>query len=148
MKSYFDKLSAAYSAIVSSDSTTIEKLDALTWLNINAQQHFSQEYRIQLAWLRETPPDVELRDASRAQRARMVTRVVQHGLRSGELGVELRGGIVPPVRSVSMCIRALMWPPTPLVEKLGSRSALVHSRNTLLQGALVSAARPVKDARR
>jgi AcrR family transcriptional regulator len=147
MKSYFDKLSAAYSAIVSSDSTTIEKLDALTWLNINAQQHFSQEYRIQLAWLRETPPDVEWRDASRAQRARMVTRVVEYGLRSGELGVELRGGAVPAVRSVSMCIRALMWPPTRLVEKLGSRSTLVHSRNTLLQGALVSAARPSEAAR-
>ena len=35
------------------DSTTVEKLDALSWLNINALDQFPDEFRIQLAWLRQ-----------------------------------------------------------------------------------------------
>ena len=35
----------------------MEKLDALSWLNINALDRFPDEFRIQLAWMRQSPPD-------------------------------------------------------------------------------------------
>jgi AcrR family transcriptional regulator len=136
MDIYFNNLSAAYAAVVSSNSTPAEQLDALTWLNISAQKHFNEEYRIQLAWLRETPPDVEWRDKSRAERARMVTRIVERGLRSGELRFKPESGRTPALASLAMCIRGLMWPPLHLVEQLGPRAVLGHARSTLLEGAL------------
>ena len=33
----------------------IEKLDALSWVNINALDRFGDEFRIQLAWMRQSP---------------------------------------------------------------------------------------------
>ena len=38
------------------DATPIEKLDALSWVNVNALDQFSDEFRIQLAWMRQSPP--------------------------------------------------------------------------------------------
>ncbi len=40
-----------------SSSSTVEKLDGLLWVNINLLDRFSEEFKIQLAWLRQSPPD-------------------------------------------------------------------------------------------
>ena len=58
MLEFGHKVGGAWADIVRSDSTTVEKLDALSWLNINALDQFPDEFRIQLAWLRHTPPDI------------------------------------------------------------------------------------------
>ncbi len=47
----------AGAACCSPTDSTVEKLDALMWININAVDRFSDEYNIQLAWLRESPPN-------------------------------------------------------------------------------------------
>ncbi len=57
MLEFGHKVGGAWTDIVRTDSTTVEKLDALSWLNINALDQFPDEFRIQLAWLRHTPPD-------------------------------------------------------------------------------------------
>ncbi len=56
MLEFGHKVGGAWADIVRSGSTAIEKLDALSWLNINALDQFPDEFRIQLAWLRHTPP--------------------------------------------------------------------------------------------
>ena len=38
-------------------ASPIEKLDALSWVDINALDQFHDEFRIQLAWMRQSPPD-------------------------------------------------------------------------------------------
>ena len=43
-------------SVLRSDATPVEKLDALSWVNINALDQFSDEFRIQLAWMRQSPP--------------------------------------------------------------------------------------------
>ena len=57
MLEFGHKVGGAWTDIVRADATTVEKLDALSWLNINALDQFPDEFRIQLAWLRHTPPD-------------------------------------------------------------------------------------------
>ena len=34
------------------------ELDALSWVNTNALEHFGDEFRIQLAWMRQSPPNI------------------------------------------------------------------------------------------
>ena len=40
-----------------SNSSVLEKLDALNWIHTNVLDRFGDEFRIQLAWMRQSPPD-------------------------------------------------------------------------------------------
>ena len=61
MQTFSDTFSASWDAVLETASTPIEKIDALLWVNINLLDRFSEEFKIQLAWLRQSPPDsVEL----------------------------------------------------------------------------------------
>ena len=71
MRSFGTKVAAGWDAALGSDATPIEKLDALAWLDINALDRFGEEFKIQLAWLRQSPPDtsnpgLEVRHAAAA----------------------------------------------------------------------------------
>ena len=57
MRSFTVKARSGWSNVLRSDGTVVEKLDALVWININAVVRFSDEYNIQLAWIRESPPN-------------------------------------------------------------------------------------------
>ena len=57
MRSFTVIARSGWSAVMQSDATVVEKLDALMWVNINAVDRFSDEYNIQLAWIRESPPN-------------------------------------------------------------------------------------------
>ena len=35
----------------------LEKLDAMSWIHTNVLDRFGDEFRIQLAWMRQSPPD-------------------------------------------------------------------------------------------
>src|SRR4051794_29536692 len=56
MQSYSDHFATAWAAVVGSGSSPLEQLDALMWVNINVLDRFSEEFNIQLAWLRQSPP--------------------------------------------------------------------------------------------
>ena len=58
MREFSERAIAGWSAVLGSDSTTIEKLDAACWLQINVMERFYDEFRIQLAWLRQVPPEI------------------------------------------------------------------------------------------
>lgn len=55
MRSFGKKVEAGWVSVLRSDATPTEKLDALSWVNVNALDQFSDEFRIQLAWMRLSP---------------------------------------------------------------------------------------------
>ena len=80
-----------------SDATVVEKLDALMWVNINAVDRFRDEYNIQLAWIRESPPNTTNLGSSFTARLRDLTSLLALGVRSGELDVRRAVGRHPCV---------------------------------------------------
>jgi AcrR family transcriptional regulator len=129
MRSFVDNVNAGWKAVLASRSTAIEKLDALSWVVINALDRFGDEFRIQLAWLRETPPTSGDWVWSYTPRLRDIRSLIAQGARRGELRV--------PDGSADAraeCLLELMWVPERLVND-GTRAALTFSRQTLLRGA-------------
>ena len=55
MHSFTSKITAGWEAVLESDSTVIEKLDALIWVDINTLDRFTEEFQIQLGWFLESP---------------------------------------------------------------------------------------------
>ena len=60
MQPFAATVTASWEAVLDADATTVEKLDALTWVNINTLDRHSEEFRIQLGWVLESPPAAEL----------------------------------------------------------------------------------------
>ena len=56
MHSYSEKVTDVWNAALRARSSPLERLDALIWGNIHVVDRFSDEFRIQLAWLRQSPP--------------------------------------------------------------------------------------------
>ena len=132
MSSFTTIARSGWSAVLRSDSSAVEKLDALTWVNINAVDRFSDEYNIQLAWIRESPPTSADLGTTFAARLKDLRSLLQQGIRGGELAVE---GSSAGVRAWSLF--ELLWMPENLVRDLGPAGALALSRQTLLRGAAV-----------
>ncbi len=57
MESFGIKAGGGFAAVLRTDATPVEKIDALNWVNINALDQFPDEWKIQLAWMRQSPPD-------------------------------------------------------------------------------------------
>jgi len=130
MRSFTTKTRSAWTDVLHADGTTVEKLDALMWININVVDRFSDEYNIQLAWLRESPPSTMNLGSSFTARLRDLKSLLAQGARSGELRVE---GPSADVRAWSLF--ELLWMPENIVRNLGPRGALSLARETLLRGA-------------
>ena len=130
MRSFTVKARSGWSRVMKSDASVVEKLDALMWININAVDRFSDEYNIQLAWIRESPPDTANLGASFTARLNDLKSLVGQGVRSGELHVE---GPSADVRAWSLF--ELLWMPEDIVRKLGPQGALSLARETTLRGA-------------
>jgi AcrR family transcriptional regulator len=130
MRAFTVKARSGWTSVLRSDGTTVEKLDALMWININAVVRFSDEYNIQLAWIRESPPDTANLGASFSARLNDLKALVAQGVRSGEVEVE---GPSADIRAWSLF--ELLWMPENIVHKLGPRGALILARETTLRGA-------------
>jgi len=134
MRSFTAKARSAWTNVLRADGTSVEKLDALMWININVVDRFSDEYNIQLAWLRESPPSTTNLGSSFTARLRDLKSLLSHGVRSGELRVQGRSA---DIRAWSLF--ELLWMPENIVRELGPRGALALERDTLLRGAAESA---------
>ena len=132
MHGFDQKVSAGWNAVLKSDSTAVEKLDALTWVNINVLDKFSDEFRIQLAWMRQSPPSAPTPGKSFATRIRQVKTVLVEGDHAGELRVDTRS-----VESLARCVVDIMWIPDTILDSVGQRSALLIARDFLLRGSAV-----------
>ena len=130
MRSFEDKARSGWNNVLRSDSTVVERLDALMWVNINAVERFSDEYNIQLAWIRESPPNTMNLGTSFSARLRDLKSLLAQGTRSGELQIE---GPSADIRSWSLF--ELLWMPENIVRKLSPRGALKLARETTLRGA-------------
>ena len=130
MRSYTEKVRTAWEAAVSTSSTALEKIDALMWANIHVTDRFTDEFRIQLAWLRQSPPSTPNLGTSFAWHLRQVKALLAEGEKSGELHVE---GGTADIRARCMQ-EAIVFPPSN-VRAAGTRAALALARDTVLRGA-------------
>ena len=130
MRAFTVKARAGWSSVLRAEGTVVEKVDALMWININAVVRFSDEYNIQLAWIRESPPNTTSLGPSFSARLNDLKSLLAQGLRTGELHVE---GPSADIRAWSSF--ELLWMPENIVRKLGPRGALALARETTLRGA-------------
>lgn len=126
------KVGGAWSEIVRTDSTTVEKLDALSWLNINALDQFPDEFRIQLAWMRQSPPDSANPAWSFTTRIRQMKALLSEGIRGGEIHIDSPGADM-----LARCIIGEQWIPENILAEIGTRNALILARDTVLRGVAV-----------
>jgi AcrR family transcriptional regulator len=129
MRSFGKKVGAGWVAVLRSDATPIEKLDALAWVDINALGRFHDEFKIQLAWLRQSPPDTPNPGWSFTTRLRQLRALLSEGLRSGEIRID-----GPPAGMLARCVLDVLWIPESILRSAGTRAALLHARDTVLRG--------------
>lgn len=129
MESFGRKVEAGWVSVLRSDATAVEKLDALSWVNVNALDRFSDEFRIQLAWMRQSPPDTPNPGWLYATRIRQVKTLLAEGIRSGEIQID-----APSTAMLARCVIALQWIPENILADVGTRAALIHARDTVLRG--------------
>jgi len=115
--------------VLGAEGSAVEQLDALTWVNINAVDRFTDEYNIQLAFLREEPPKSVNVGSTFVARLNDVKALLRNGLKSGELRI---GGRSADVRAWALF--ELLWMPESVVAGVGPRSALTLARETTLRG--------------
>jgi AcrR family transcriptional regulator len=131
MRSFGRKVEAGWVGVLRSDATPVQKLDALSWVNVNALDQFSDEFRIQLAWMRQSPPTADP-GWSYPTRLRQMKSLLSEGIRSGEIRID-----APSTAMLARCVIGLQWIPENILRAVGKRTALVHVRDTVLRGAAV-----------
>lgn len=128
MRSFEQKVGAGWIAVLESNATPIEKLDALSWVDINALDRFHDEFRIQLAWMRQSPPDTNPA-MTFVTRLQQLEALLSDGIRSGEIRIDS-----PSIEVLSRCVIDVLWMPETIVRAAGKRAALIHARDTVLRG--------------
>jgi AcrR family transcriptional regulator len=131
MRSFGQKVAVGWTNVLRSDSTPIEKLDALSWVNTNALDRFGDEFRIQLAWMRQSPPDTPNPGWLFTKRVRQMKTLLAEGIRSGEIKMDS-----PSNEMLARCVIGVGWIPENILRKLGTRASLVHVRDTVLRGVV------------
>jgi AcrR family transcriptional regulator len=129
MESFGHKAGGGFAAVLRADATPIEKLDALSWVNINALDQFPDEWKIQLAWMRQSPPDTQTPGLAYTHRLRQLKSLLSEGIRSKEIRVDS-----PSTEMLSRCVMDVLWMPENIVREQGTRAALIHARDTVLRG--------------
>ncbi len=130
MRSYSDKVRMAWDAALSTASTPLEKIDALMWANIHVTDRFSDEFRIQLAWLRQSPPSTPNLGLSFGWYLRQLKALLAEGGKTGEIHIE-GGNAEIRARGLQEVIAS---PPT--IVRAGTRAARALARDTVLRGAM------------
>jgi len=130
MRLYIERITLGWERILATGSTSVEKLDALVWFNINVVDQFTEEHRIQsLAFQFLPPKSPALNWTLPAQLRRQLKALVSEGKHAGELQIEGAS-----LETGARCAFALIWTPEHIVEQ-GVRRALDLDRNLLVRGA-------------
>ena len=129
MHSFASKITAGWEAVLESDSTVIEKLDALIWVDINTLDRFTEEFQIQLGWFLESPPATARIGWLVETRLAEVGALLRTGVQSGEIQL-------PPgsAADATLCVLELIWTPENVVDA-GPLEALAFARDAVLRGA-------------
>ena len=135
MQTYWANAKRTWDAALHSGSTPLEKLDALMWANIAVVERFTDEFKVQLAWLRQSPPSGPNLDFSFAAQLRQIKALLAEGSRQGDLRID---GAPADVRA--RCVfEVIMMSPT-IIEAAGAPGAHALARDTVLRGATVAPA--------
>ena len=129
MLSFGTKVGGGFATVLRADATPIEKLDALSWVNINALDQFPDEWKIQLAWMRQSPPDTPNPGLLFSKRMRQLKSLLSEGIKSNEIRIDS-----PSIELLSRCVMDVLWMPENIVRAEGTRAALVHARDTVVRG--------------
>jgi AcrR family transcriptional regulator len=131
MQSFGEKVALGWTNVLRSDSSPIEKLDALSWVNTNVLDRFGDEFRIQLAWMRQSPPDTPNPGWMFTKRVRQMKSLLAEGIRSGDIQIDS-----PSNELLARCVIAVGWFPENIVRQVGTRASLIYSRDTSLRGVV------------
>ena len=130
MESFTVNTGSAARRVLNTRSSAIEKLDALSWVNIHTLCRFPHESKIQLAWARRHPPKTQGYRELFTTRANELSCLV-----SGAVSV---GAIHPYRRSalpaLARCVMDALWIPGDVVQTVGTIHALDIARDTLIRG--------------
>jgi hypothetical protein len=129
MEAFGKKAGGGFAAVLRTDATPSEKLDALSWVNINALEQFPDEWKIQLAWMRHSPPDTPNPGLAFTMRLRQLKALLAEGIRSGDIRIDTSS-----VEMLSRCVMDVLWMPENIVRAEGTRAALVLARDTVVRG--------------
>ena len=130
MESFGKKAGGGFASVLRTDATPVEKLDALTWININALDQFPDEWKIQLAWMRQSPPDTPNPGLAFTMRLRQLKSLLSEGIRSKDIRVD-----VPSLEMLSRCVMDVLWMPENIVRAEGLRGGTDRrSRHTVVRG--------------
>ena len=131
MGSFNEKVDEGSRHVIRSKASPIEKLDALSWVDTNALDRFGDEFRIQLAWMRQIPPDTPNPSIQFPKRLRQIKSLLAAGIQSGDIKID-----DAPIEMLARCIIVLKWIPANILQQLGTRAALIHVRDTMLRGVV------------
>ena len=129
MESFGKKAGGGFASVIRTDATPVEKLDALSWVNINALDQFPDEWKIQLAWMRQSPPDTPNPGLAFIMRLRQLKGLLSEGIRSKDIRID-----APSLEMLSRCVMDVLWMPENIVRAEGTRPALIISRDTVVRG--------------
>jgi AcrR family transcriptional regulator len=132
MQSFGEKVAMGWAEVLESDSSVIEKLDALSWINTNAMDRFADEFRIQLAWMRQSPPNTPNPGWLFTKRVRQMKSLLAEGIKSGEIRIDS-----PSNDLLSRSVIGVGWIPESILRELGTRASLLCVRDTMLRGVVV-----------
>jgi AcrR family transcriptional regulator len=129
MQTFGEKTSAASKSVLRSDATHVEKLDALSWIFVNAIVQFPDEWKIQLAWMRQNPPDTPNPGYAFSAQMQQFKKLLSAAIQSGEIGIDH-----PPLDMLSRCVMDVLWIPENIIRESGPRTALILARDTVIRG--------------
>lgn len=129
MESFGKKAGGGFASVLRTDATPVEKIDALTWININALDQFPDEWKIQLAWMRQSPPDTPNPGLAFTMRLRQLKSLLSEGIRAKDIRIE-----APSLEMLSRCVMDVLWMPENIVRAEGTRAALILARDTVVRG--------------
>ncbi|CAA0124559.1 HTH-type transcriptional repressor KstR2 [Mycolicibacterium vanbaalenii] len=130
MGDFSQRIATGWDNVLESKASPLEKLDALLWLDINALERFSDEVKIMLSWLRQTPPTAQNLGHLYLDQLRRLKTLISEGEEAGEMN--LVGG-TSNIRA--RCVLDLIAMPETIVRSSGTRAAHALARDTVILGA-------------
>ncbi|MED5813330.1 TetR/AcrR family transcriptional regulator [Mycolicibacterium sp. 050232] len=133
MRSFGEKIAVGWTEVFRAAGTVTEKLDALSWVHTNVLDQFGDEFRIQLAWMRQSPPDTPNPGWGFTQSVKQVKALLARGIKTGEI----RAG-TPATEVLARSVIGVGWVPENILRELGTRAAQIHVRDTSLRGVVAA----------
>jgi AcrR family transcriptional regulator len=129
MRTFGEKMAPGWTRVLDSNSSPLEKIDAISWIQTNTLEKFGDEFRIQLAWMRQSPPDTPNPGWLFSTRVGQMKSLLAEGIRCGEIAIDS-----PSNEMLARAVMEVGWIPENILRDLGTRASLIHVRDTSLRG--------------